>query len=245
MTHEERRMNCEEMAALGFDFDREAANVNGAERAAAEEHVRACSACAAQMESWRELRGRLSELARETQAAQASPRVEIELRRKVMRLGYEHRRKRMRTAVAVLGLAAAAVAAAAVIRSRMQPAQPLAKVPAVEVSGTGNTGNDVTKQDPAAIAAMSPSDDSAQEKRDRGSGAAAVGEAATTQGEFTLLPGSLSFPSDDAAIVHVRMQRGALGALGLPVNEEKSSEWILVDLLVSTDGQPQAIRLSR
>jgi hypothetical protein len=39
------------------------------------------------------------------------------------------------------------------------------------------------------------------------------------------------------------MQRGALGALGLPVNEERVSDWIQVDLLVGQDGLPKAVRL--
>jgi hypothetical protein len=51
--------------------------------------------------------------------------------------------------------------------------------------------------------------------------------------------------SDDASIVCVRMQRSSLSALGLPVNEERASDWIQVDLLVSEDGLPQAVRLSR
>jgi translation elongation factor EF-4 len=62
-------------------------------------------------------------------------------------------------------------------------------------------------------------------------------------GEFTLLPGSLPQEVDDSAIVRVGMQRGALGALGLPVNEERVSDWIQVDLLVGQDGLPKAVRL--
>jgi len=60
---------------------------------------------------------------------------------------------------------------------------------------------------------------------------------------FTFLPGAFAADTDDAAILRVRMQRGALGALGLPVNEERASEWIQVDLLVGEDGLPQAVRL--
>ena len=41
------------------------------------------------------------------------------------------------------------------------------------------------------------------------------------------------------------MQRAALAALGMPVNEELSGEWVKVELLVSADGQPQAVRLLR
>lgn len=63
--------------------------------------------------------------------------------------------------------------------------------------------------------------------------------------EFTFLLGSTPVEVYDGAIMRVRMQRGALGALGLPVNEECAGEWILVDLLVAADGQPQAVRLAR
>ena len=64
-------------------------------------------------------------------------------------------------------------------------------------------------------------------------------------GKFTLLPGSWPDETEDAAVVRVRMQRGALGALGLPVNQELAGEWIQVDLLVGNDGFPQAVRLAR
>ena len=62
-------------------------------------------------------------------------------------------------------------------------------------------------------------------------------------GDFTLLPGVLPADTDDTAILRVRMQRGALGTLGLPVNEDRAGEWIQVDLLVGNDGLPQAVRL--
>jgi len=61
--------------------------------------------------------------------------------------------------------------------------------------------------------------------------------------DFTLLPGGLPADTDDAAILRVRMRRGALGALGLPVNEDRANEWIQVDLLVGNDGLPEAVRL--
>jgi hypothetical protein len=41
------------------------------------------------------------------------------------------------------------------------------------------------------------------------------------------------------------MQRGALSALGFPVNEDRAGEWIQVDLLVGNDGLPQGVRLVR
>jgi hypothetical protein len=69
--------------------------------------------------------------------------------------------------------------------------------------------------------------------------------AANDAEQFTLLPGSMAQETGDAAVVRVRLQRGALGALGLPVNEERAGEWIQVDLFVGEDGQPQAVRLPR
>jgi len=68
---------------------------------------------------------------------------------------------------------------------------------------------------------------------------------ANDEGEFTLLPGSVPADAEDAAIWRVQMQRGALSALGFPVNEDRAAEWIQVDLLVGNDGLPQGVRLAR
>lgn len=67
--------------------------------------------------------------------------------------------------------------------------------------------------------------------------------ASSSSGDFTLLPGSLPPAPEDATVVRVQMQRAALGALGLTVNEEHAGDWIQVDLLVGDDGLPQAVRL--
>jgi hypothetical protein len=72
---------------------------------------------------------------------------------------------------------------------------------------------------------------------------AAALSAEANAGDFTLLPGAFPAGADDAAVVRVRMQRGALGALGLPINEERAGDVILVDLLVGDDGLPQAVKL--
>jgi len=64
------------------------------------------------------------------------------------------------------------------------------------------------------------------------------------EGAFTPLPGAIYAGSEEATIVHVGMERSALGALGLPVNEDRANEWIHVDLLVGDDGLPQAVRVA-
>ncbi len=243
MRPEQPQMNCEEMAALGFDFDGRAAEVNESQRAAAEEHLRACGSCAAQFESWRELRGGLRALAEETRRAQAPSRVETELRRKVLRLGYERRWERRRAAIAGWALAAAAVAAVAMgVRHWMWPGTPVAVGPAVKAPAAPELEQGTGKQNVAAVEQPNGPDAPVRVKRTT---RPADSAAEAGQDEFTLLPGGLPIAAEDASILRVRMQRGALGALGLPVNEERSGEWVLVDLVVSADGQPQAVRPAR
>src|ERR1700739_4286863 len=70
-------MNCEEFALEGLDLDLDA---EGAESAAAREHLRGCPHCAALYESSRALRADLSELAKLTSDATAPSRVEMRLR---------------------------------------------------------------------------------------------------------------------------------------------------------------------
>jgi len=73
-----------------------------------------------------------------------------------------------------------------------------------------------------------------------------VGEtliASNDSGDFALLPGTIPEELDDSTVIRVQMQRGALTALGLSVNEEHAADLVQVDLLVGADGAPQAYRL--
>jgi hypothetical protein len=228
MKREELRMTCEEFIETSFDFDRRDARVSESHRAAAEAHLRDCAACATQMESWRNLRARLRELAEETQGAQTPERVELQLRRKVMLLGYQSRWNRRKTTFATVALAAAAGLIVAVGVWRWEQNSQRARV------ARGGTPAEAGSQEAARGPRLSTE-----------SAPGAVQEAALTQDEFVPLPGSVAIPGDEGTIVQMRMQRGALGALGLAVNQEESDDWIDVDLLVSVDGQPEAVRLAR
>jgi len=101
------------------------------------------------------------------------------------------------------------------------------------------------KAEPSALENERPSDAQALEATDSSSPvlSAAALSAEASAGDFTLLPGAFPGGTDDAAVVRVRMQRGALGAFGLQVNEERAGDVILVDLLVGDDGLPQAVKL--
>jgi len=228
MSQHERPMTCEQFGETGFDFDRPDAGLSLEEQAAAETHLRNCPECAAQRESWGALQGRLRELARETRDAQTPERVELQLRRHVARLGYQrHWQRRKRVAVGFALAAAAAILLMVGVRrwehsmakKAPSPEPPAANPPEV-VRGP-------------RLSTESPS----------GSNVALA--ASLTQDEFVPIPGSMPIPGDDGATVQMRMQRGALGALGLAVNEAQADEWIVVDMLVSVDGQPEAVRLAR
>lgn len=218
-------MKCEEFEAIGLDAERDA-SLSDAQRAAAVEHASSCSHCAALQDSWLAARFELRRLAEKTSEAQASPRVEMRLRQEFRT---QHRTLKVRrvAVISAWALAAAAVLVGAVgwinwRASQHNAARNDSNVPQtagnLHSNSSNSPGQDTTDNSDALVAGNELSD-------------------------FTLLPGVLPAETDDAAILRVRMQRGALGAFGLPVNEDLAGEWIQVDLLVGNDGSPQAIRL--
>jgi hypothetical protein len=218
-------MNCEQVEAIVLDLGRDA-GADSLERAAAVAHLSHCPRCAALQESWEAAREELRALGEETLEARAPARVE-------MRLLQEFRTRHRsvvarRTALfAAWALAAAAILVGAVGTWNWQQARRL----------------ETEKQKLAAQNTLETTGAAAQ---NQGSANLSAGfSSADDSGEFTPLPGTTLDETDEAAILRVRMQRGSLGALGLPVNEERAGEWIQVDLLVGNDGLPQAVRLAQ
>ena len=210
-------MKCEEFEAIGLDAERDAC-LSKEERAAITEHASSCSRCAALQDSWEAARTELRGLAEETILAQAPPRVEMRLRQE-FRTQHVTVKLRRTGVIAAWGLAAAAALVAAVsLVSWRNPKVQVSPMPSIASrngsAGTASATNDAQPDEETLIA-----------------------------DDFTLLPGALATDTADASILRVRMQRSDLGALGLPVNEERATEWIQVDLLVGDDGLPQAVRL--
>jgi hypothetical protein len=211
-------MKCEEFEAIGLERGgARMSELDAALRDAALEHAARCPGCAALQESWQEARVALQALRDATGDAEAPRRVEMRL---LHEFAMRHRTTKARTAAifASWALASATVLFAGVSWWNWRLGQN--HHPAVSA---GNS---------ARLNALPP----------------AASEAPTLiadneGGDFTLLPGSLPQEVDDSAIVRVGMQRGALSALGLQVNEESASDWIQVDLLVGQDGLPKAVRL--
>jgi hypothetical protein len=217
-------MKCEEFEAIGLDADRDA-SLSEAERGAAREHVNSCSRCAALQDSWLAARMELRSLADATSQHQAPARVEMRLRQEFWT---QHHTVKTRRAAVIAGwaLATAAVVVGAVSWINWRAGQ-----------HPGVTSN------PASLTA-SDRGGAKQQAQDQNLDANSETLLADNElGDFTLLPGVLASDTDDAAIMSVRMQRSALGALGLPVSEENAGDWIQVDLLVGNDGLPQAVRL--
>jgi hypothetical protein len=219
-------MNCEQVEAIVLDLGRDDA-ADSLERAAAIAHLSHCSRCAALQESWEAAEEELRALGEETLEARAPARVEMRLRQE-FRIRHRTMVARRAAVVAAWTLAAAAILVAAISSWNWQQArrlegakQKMAASNPLVANGTGNAPNQASGNLSAAASSGDNSED------------------------FTLLPGTAPDDAEEAAILHVRMQRGSLGALGLPVNEERAGEWIQVDLLVGNDGLPQAVRLAQ
>jgi anti-sigma factor RsiW len=222
-----QEMNCEEFEAIGLDAERDS-SLSQVERAGAREHAATCSRCAALQDSWEAAGIELRAFAEDTSMAQAPARVEMRLRQE-FRTQHVSMRVRRTAAFAAWALATAAVLVGAV--SWVNWRRNSSSVVAHHSKSSQGTAN------PAA----SNANGVASQQSDTADSEALMADNELS--DFTLLPGSLPADTMDAAILRVRMQRSSLGALGLPVNEERAGEWIQVDLLVGNDGLPQAVRL--
>src|SRR5215467_4128680 len=213
------QMTCSEFEETGLDAERDA-SLGEAQRAAAVAHAASCPRCAALRDSWEATQMELRLLARATGTLDAPARVAMRLRQQ-FRTQYRTPRVRRTAVIAAWGLAAAAVLVGAVSWVKWRNAQ----------------------QNPHNVAFKSGAPASSQGLPDQNPTTDPSLVADNELGNFTLLPGVLPAETDGSAILSVRMQRGTLGTLGLPVNEDRASEWIQVDLLVGNDGLPQAVRL--
>ena len=217
-------MTCEEFALACLEI--RSASVDSALRRAVLEHVRQCAACAALQANLQALQDDLRYLGLETRQAEAPARVHMRVMQE-FRNRHRTEKRRQFAWIGAWGLAAAAVVVAAVSWTTWRPEKGLKAWPGGSAQGVGTS--------PAAALSVKPAE----------SGLVIEDTlvASSVSGDFTLLPGSTPSPMEDATVIRVQMQRGALGALGFTVNEERASDVIQVDLLVGDDGLPQAVRL--
>jgi hypothetical protein len=226
-------MTCEEFATAGLDLGsaKKLAPEDGVLLAAARKHSQECAHCATLQENWVVLRSDLNALGLETSADETSPRVE-------MRLRQEFRTKHTKLNVRRTGVVAAWVLAAAAVLIGAISWVNWRNDRTGLFGRTGFFGNSNTVAVKNGAGAVKQVVATGPE----------IGEtlvASNDSEEFTLVPGHMPGDFEDATVVHVQMQRGALGALGFTVNEEHAADVIQVDLLVGNDGQAQAVRLQQ
>jgi len=230
-------MNCEEFANAGLDHDLEA---GGPEFSEVREHLRACPDCAALYETSRVLRADLRGLGQETSEASAPSRIEMRLRQE-FRTQHRTVRTHRVTWLAGWSLATASIIAGAVVWVNWHRENTVEVAnrngPAVQAAPSIYSPHEATTEKPPVSPASPARSQTPRKER------TPPFVATKASDEFTPLPGSVPGFLDDSTIVRVQLQRGTLGAFGLPVSEERASDWIQVDLLVAADGQPQALRL--
>jgi len=221
-------MTCEEFQMADLDIGLTADE--GLLQQAAWQHLLDCPHCAALHENWQALRTDLHALGAETREAEAPSRVELRLRQE-FRTKHKILKTRRAALIAAWTLAGAAVVVCAITWFNWRLDRHNLEAKQQPQAGQYQAGD------------AASSLDSVHHVKPAGPEFGEVLVASNDSSEFTLLPGTMPGSLEDATVVHVQMQRGALGALGLTVNEEHAADWIQLDLLVSDDGQPQAVRL--
>ncbi|HTQ61106.1 MAG TPA: hypothetical protein VMI32_12820 [Candidatus Solibacter sp.] len=217
-------MTCEEFVLACPEV--RSAPADGALRQAVLEHARQCPPCAALQASLQTLQDDLRYLGLETRQAEAPARVQMRVMQEFRNRHRTEKRRRF-VWIGAWGLAAAATVVATVSWTTWRHEKGLSAWP-------GGL---------AQAVAMSPANAPTVKSAANGLVIEDTLVASSASGDFTLLPGSTPLPMEDATVIRVQMQRGALGALGFTVNEERASDVIQVDLLVGDDGLPQAVRL--
>ena len=233
-------MKCEEFEAIGLDAERDG-SLSEIGRAAARAHASVCPRCAVLQDSWQAARVELRALAKATAEAAAPARVEMRLRQE-FRAQHGMLKTRRMAVIAEWALAAAVVLAGVVGWNNWRKSQnqeAARHLGALQNSAEAPAQNRGAKTNGANLGSGANGAQQGSAKSDSSETLVADNEL----DNFTPLPGGLPADADDTEIVRVRMQRGSLGVLGLPVNEERAGEWIQVDLLVGNDGLPQAVRL--
>lgn len=218
-------MTCEEFQMADLDIGLTAEE--GPLQQAARQHLLECPHCAALHENWQALRTDLHAFGAETREVEAPSRVELRLRQE-FRAKHKILKTRRAALVAAWALAGAAAVVYLIAWSNWR---------------LDRHNLEVKRQPQAGPPEAGAVHSEVQHAKPAGPEFGEVLVASNDSSEFTLLPGTMPGSLEDATVVHVQMQRGALGALGLTVNEEHAADWIQLDLLVGDDGQPQAVRL--
>jgi hypothetical protein len=247
-------MNCRDMEEIIIEMARDRL-MDGASRERGLEHIQRCASCATLLIEERALNRDLRSLSARCAAEEIPEHIETALL-----TAFRHarpapiaapRRRRRLLAVAALALLAFGISLAGWIAS-----SPRQEAPVVSTAGGGGPTNIsatpvVNDQKPPQIVEVRQRyrRDAASVKRQKRSAPAnrrLAGDDAPREFVtqfFPVMQGGELIPLEGGQLVRVRMPRSNLIPLGIPFNQERASETIKADVLVSNDGLARAIRL--
>jgi anti-sigma factor RsiW len=249
-------MNCRDFEAIIIEMARDRL-MDAASRERGLEHIQRCASCATLLIEERALSRDLRALSARCAAEEIPERIETGLltafRQAPPAPIAAPRRRRWLLAVAALALLIFGISLGGWIASSHRQAAPV-----VSTDGGGAPANIpaapvLSDQTPPRIVEVRQGDrrahDAASVKRQkrlapanrRSAGDDAPREFVTQF--FPMMQGDELIPLEGGQLVRVRMPRSNLIPLGIPFNQERASETIEADVLVSNDGLARAIRL--
>jgi hypothetical protein len=257
-------MNCPDFESIIIEIARDhLMDAETRERGLA--HVRVCAACATLLGEERALSSDLRALSREGAADETPERIETELlaafRQQAAAPALQPivatRTHRRALAVAALALLAFGLALAG-MRGLRGPGEWMTKSSTRESPARGSTDGvaaltpvvsptpEIPRRPPDRVISRSISDKSRKRPAESVANRRRANDIAPHEFVsqfFPFMQGGELIPLESGRIVRVRMPRSNLIPLGIPFNQERASETIKADVLLSNDGLARAIRL--
>jgi len=256
-------MTCSDFEAIIVEIARDCL-MDAATRERGLEHVRRCTACATLLVEERALSRDLRALSARCAAEEMPERIETALLAEFRQAPAQTRRsaptivaprrRRWAPAVAALALLTFGISLAGWIASSHKQA-----APAVGSTGGGASPTivpappekfDQTRPQIAVVRRPDRRipDPKSENRQKRSANVNRQSASNDAPGEFVtpffpVMQGGELIPLEGGQLVRVRMPRSNLIPLGIPFNQERASETIKADVLVSNDGLARAIRL--
>ena len=218
-------------------------------RAAADQHLRECASCAAELDRQRDLTAALGALAVEAETWRASPAIEERLREAfvaqvpVTSMALESNRSR-RWIYALPSAAAIALMVWLGSRPSMPPSPGRGGSAPAAVASPARVTPGTGEEKPAASMVETDVMPERTVRVRAAAGRRAAAPKPVTSFEFLPLPGAAGLPDlESASIVRVAVPIGALPEYGLDIAPGGSKTTVDADVLVGQDGMARAIRL--